>query len=80
VPVFFGPHVANFKEETGLLIDAGAGFKVKDADDLAKRIRGLLADPRAAADAGRRGREAVLANRGALARTASLVMRVMMEG
>jgi len=80
IPVLFGPHVRNFRDETNLLINVGAGFSVKDENELAEKLAWLLSDPEAKSKAGLAGKNAVLENKGALTRTTSLIMRVLMEG
>jgi len=44
LPVVFGPNHAKFAEAKGL-IDAGAGFEVRDAEGLALVLGSLLSDP-----------------------------------
>jgi len=55
--LLFGPHMANFAEIAGALLEAGAAESVADEPALAAALAALLADP---AEAGRRG-EAALA-------------------
>jgi len=64
-PVLFGPHVANFRQEAQLLIDAGAGRTVADGEALAAVLRELCADAEARAAMARAGIRAVEAQRGA---------------
>src|SRR2546425_4953851 len=44
-PVLIGPHTTNFRESAGLLESAGAAIVVRDATDLSRELRRLLADP-----------------------------------
>lgn len=72
-PVLFGPHTHNFVAMSQLLIEAGGGKRVKDPEDLFNSMSGLLSD-RAKLDAtGRRAREFVENNRGALERVIDFI-------
>ncbi|MEZ4598885.1 MAG: 3-deoxy-D-manno-octulosonic acid transferase [Syntrophotaleaceae bacterium] len=64
-PVLFGPHMHNFKEISRLLIEAGGGISVVDADELHDRAAELLADPEAGRALGLRGYKLLEENRGA---------------
>ena len=70
-----GPHVENFVPVMEALRAAGAVVEVPDAAALAPELGRLLSDPAARADLGRRAGKAVAASRGALARTASAILR-----
>jgi 3-deoxy-D-manno-octulosonic-acid transferase len=74
-PVVHGPHMANFVQEAALLERAGASRTAPDADALGPLLAGLLADPALRERMGRAGREAVAAQRGALARTLGALER-----
>jgi 3-deoxy-D-manno-octulosonic-acid transferase len=56
-PVLYGPHTANFVQETTLLERAGAARRVRDAAELTATVRELVQDP---AEARRLGERAVL--------------------
>ncbi|CCG41727.1 3-deoxy-D-manno-octulosonic acid transferase [Magnetospirillum molischianum] len=43
--VLFGPRMENFPDMTAHMVAAGAAIEVKDADDMAKTLGALLADP-----------------------------------
>lgn len=43
-PVLYGPYVNDFLEESQFLQEIGAGFPVKDEDDLYKKVKALLLD------------------------------------
>ena len=52
-----GPHIGNFLDVYGALDSEGGAIPVKDADDLARQLQALLADPaflRRTAEASRR--------------------------
>ncbi len=57
-PVIFGPKHRKFAEAQGL-IDAGAGFEVRNAEDLQRVLEKLLSDDHALADASKAAREFV---------------------
>jgi len=72
-PIVTGPHTANAAAVARLLLEEGAAVTVRDAEGLATRVGTWLADPAARQAAGERGRAAVGANRGALARFLALL-------
>jgi 3-deoxy-D-manno-octulosonic-acid transferase len=65
-PVIVGPHMENFQEAAFELRRAGALLEVATAEALAIQVDRLLADPGRSAEIGRRAREVVDQNRGAL--------------
>ncbi|MBU2498625.1 MAG: 3-deoxy-D-manno-octulosonic acid transferase [Proteobacteria bacterium] len=67
-PVLFGPHTENFVLMSELLIEADGGKRVKDGEDLFRRMKDLLVDPQGADRMGQRARAFVEMNRGALKR------------
>ncbi len=72
-PVCFGPHMKDFRDAADLLAEAGGGFQVASADELAERLESLLADPAAYDLACKRAAEVASRQRGALRRQANLV-------
>lgn len=68
VTVLTGPHLHNFVEISRLLLDAKAAALVSDADSLGKAVIELLSDSAKRKQTGQNGRQAVLANTGALTR------------
>lgn len=64
-PVLFGPHTANFRLMCDAFVEAGAGFLVRDARELARRLETLLSDPVLAGKAGDAARRLVERHRGA---------------
>ncbi|MGH8565749.1 MAG: lipid IV(A) 3-deoxy-D-manno-octulosonic acid transferase [Gammaproteobacteria bacterium] len=66
VPVVTGPHIANFETIYGALIGAGAAWITEDPNVLAARVSQLLSAPEVRREAGERGRQVVLAHRGAV--------------
>ncbi len=76
VPVLSGPHTFHFAEIAAMLAEVGALETVDDAASLAAAIGRLLAHPAEARDRGRAGRQRIDRERGALARTLTLIGEV----
>jgi 3-deoxy-D-manno-octulosonic-acid transferase len=74
-PVLAGPHTFSDLAVTRLLAEAGALTVVADAASLAIAVSACWEDPSGARAAGERGRAAVVANQGALARLVDLIGR-----
>ena len=72
-PVLFGPHTHNFVLMSELLVEAGGGWRVKDAEALYGAMKTLLADTEKCNGMGRLAKEFVEKNRGALERVMSCV-------
>ncbi|MGP0566905.1 MULTISPECIES: 3-deoxy-D-manno-octulosonic acid transferase [unclassified Nitrospina] len=66
VPVVFGPHMDNFKEEARLLVESGGGIQLEGEVELYPVLRNLLEQPEDIELRGRLARETVEKNRGAL--------------
>jgi 3-deoxy-D-manno-octulosonic-acid transferase len=79
-PVLVGPHVGNFRESTGLLESVGAALVVRDAAELSRELRRLLADPDLRAKLGDAGYEAIVSRQGAVRETLELVDRYLWPG
>ncbi len=75
--VCYGPHTEDFRDERALLEEVGAGIAVRDGGELFGKIGELLANPALLRQRGEAGRQAVAANKGAAARYADLVARVL---
>jgi 3-deoxy-D-manno-octulosonic-acid transferase len=67
LPVLWGPHMFNFAEISQGLLAAQAARQVADAEELAEAVGHWLNDRSARQAAGRRARETLAAQRGALA-------------
>ena len=83
-PIVAGPHNENFADIVARLQQGRAIHILKGdlddggvADELAEAIGRLLDDAAAAGDMGRRGREVVLANRGATRHTLDKLMEML---
>lgn len=79
VPVLFGPHTEHVDEPARALLERGAGWRVRDGAELARRLTTLLGDREARANAGARGREVLQSHRGALAASVDLIEGVLRD-
>ena len=79
VPVVFGPHMFNFTEAARHLLAADGARQVKDSVELTDVLRLLLLDPNARQNMGMRAKQAVHANRGALARLFALLEDILRQ-
>jgi len=74
-PVFFGPHMHNFKEIVKLVKEAYGGIQVKDVEELYLHADLLLNNPGEAQRIGENGFNLLDENRGATARTLNEISR-----
>ncbi len=72
-PIFFGPHMDNFRQVARIFLDAGAAVQVRDAAALERELDRCLSDPEAARALGERARGVVEKHRGACSRTLDLL-------
>jgi 3-deoxy-D-manno-octulosonic-acid transferase len=77
VPVLFGPHTEHFREPAETLERAGGARRVRSADEFGDTVQRLLADGDRRREMASRARNVVEANRGALARSVSLLLEVL---
>jgi 3-deoxy-D-manno-octulosonic-acid transferase len=77
-PVLFGPRMENFQDSVNVLLGRG-GLQVKDHAALLRLLRDLFARPEEIRTLGQLAREAVSAVRGASARDAALIARLLPE-
>jgi 3-deoxy-D-manno-octulosonic-acid transferase len=77
-PVLFGPRMENFQDSVNVLVGRG-GLQVKDSAALLRLLRDLFARPEEIRTLGQLAREAVSAVRGASARDATLIARLLPE-
>ena len=78
-PVCHGPSMADFRDAAQLLADAGAGFLVHDAAELAELIKGWRREPEAYRQACLRAGATARAQQGAAARQARLIAACLQE-
>lgn len=64
IPVFFGPHMEDFREIASTLTVAGGAVQVRDTDDLFLHLEAMLTNPQAAKQCGDAGRKCVQRLRG----------------
>ncbi len=67
-PVLFGPYVHNFVRMSQLLLEAGGGIMVKDAEDIYAIMKDLLLFPEKTKEMGAKAKKFVEINKGALER------------
>ncbi|MEO5896559.1 MAG: 3-deoxy-D-manno-octulosonic acid transferase [Vicinamibacterales bacterium] len=76
-PILFGPYMQNFTEIAAAFIDNGAAIQVKHARDLEAVLLALLGDPVRRASLGAAARALVEANRGARAKSLSVIAQLL---
>ncbi len=76
LPVVFGPQIFHFEEAAQQLLDAGGAQLAADAHAVADSVAHWLRDTTARQQVGESGRQAVLANRGAVARLCAALERI----
>ena len=76
-PILVGPHTGNFREAAGLLESVGASLVVRDAAELGRDLRRLLADPDLRAKMGDAGFDALASRHGAVRETLDLIGRYL---
>ena len=76
-PVFFGPHVFNFKEEVDLLLRNEAARLVETEDELWGSIEFFIKNPEAAKEMGLRAQEVVNGKRGATERNMEIIRKIL---
>ncbi len=73
IAVVFGPHMFNFSEIARLVVERGAGRRVRDSGEMGAAVAAYLANADLRFNAGEAGRKMVEENRGALQRTLALL-------
>jgi 3-deoxy-D-manno-octulosonic-acid transferase len=76
-PVITGPYLFNTRDIADKFEKLGASVMVQNAGQLGTAIADLFADPELAEDIGRRGRELVAQNKGALSRLLFLMQPLL---
>lgn len=80
VPTVFGPYMGNFRDAARVLVEAEGARQVPEPGALCAVLEELLSDREGRAALGGRGRDAVLANQGAVARNLDLLAEVLGQG
>jgi 3-deoxy-D-manno-octulosonic-acid transferase len=78
-PVLYGPHMHNFRESRQLLEAVGAGVTIHNAVELAEQVQWIVKNEADYKAKGEAARQAVLAKRGAAARTVKLLVALLEE-
>jgi 3-deoxy-D-manno-octulosonic-acid transferase len=76
-PIVFGPHMQNFAEIAQTFLDNGAAIQIQDARELEPVLVSLLGDPVKRARLGAAARALVEANRGARAKTLTVLAELL---
>ncbi|MGD9950450.1 MAG: 3-deoxy-D-manno-octulosonic acid transferase, partial [Desulfobulbus sp.] len=76
-PVYYGPHIKDFKDAAKLLRDNGGGFQVADAQALLALMRHHHTHPEAYDQACRCAAEIAAGQRGAVARQVALTLQCL---
>jgi 3-deoxy-D-manno-octulosonic-acid transferase len=77
VPVIFGPHVDNFKEEAKILIDSGGGIKVENQEELFLGLSDLLSDDDRSRKLGLKAQDAIRKRTGVAQRTVDSLISLL---
>lgn len=78
-PVVYGPSMEDFLEAKALLEDVGAGFMVRDKDELVETTTWLLDHPEESERLGRRARQEIERNIGSAKKQIERVFRIFNE-
>jgi 3-deoxy-D-manno-octulosonic-acid transferase len=76
-PVYFGPHMKDFQDAAEMLVQAGGGFQVADAEEMVEHLLSSEDKPEDYALACRRAAEVAARQRGAVARQADIVRQML---
>jgi 3-deoxy-D-manno-octulosonic-acid transferase len=76
-PIVFGPHMQNFAEIAEAFLDQGAAVQVRNGRELESALLELLNDPVRRASLGAAARALVEANRGARAKSLSVIAQLL---
>jgi 3-deoxy-D-manno-octulosonic-acid transferase len=77
IPTVFGPYMRNFIDPARELLARRGAVQVASPEELLAVLRKLLADPSERSRVGAQGREAILANQGAIGRSLDVLDTVM---
>jgi 3-deoxy-D-manno-octulosonic-acid transferase len=78
-PVLFGPFMHDYQDAADLVLTAGAGVQVRDADELADRLSALLRDERLQQAVCQASERLARSQQGAAQRQADLVLRELKQ-
>jgi 3-deoxy-D-manno-octulosonic-acid transferase len=77
-PVFYGPHMEDFRDARQLLEAAGAGIPVRDPEELARKMEYFLEHPEEAGRLGAAGRQALASQQG-ITRKAAVAIAALIK-
>jgi 3-deoxy-D-manno-octulosonic-acid transferase len=77
--ILFGPHMHNFHQIAGALLEAGGAVQVHDPDALGAQVSQLLLQPERRQALGEAAYEVLRANQGAITRTVELIAQVLSQ-
>ncbi|HNQ90982.1 MAG TPA: 3-deoxy-D-manno-octulosonic acid transferase [Verrucomicrobiota bacterium] len=78
-PMVFGPNMQNFREIAATFVREGGALQVEDAAGLEAALEGLFSDPARCEELGRKARQVVRANTGAIGRTVDMIVAALAE-
>jgi 3-deoxy-D-manno-octulosonic-acid transferase len=78
-PIFFGPHMENYSDIASILEKEGAGVRVRNGDELAAQIDGLIRDNGRLLTMGERASSFVNQNQGAVEKNLDHIERILAE-
>lgn len=76
-PVYYGPHIDDFRDAAHILEEAGGGFRVADAGQLADQIEQHMSDAAAYQHACDGAASAIASQQGAAARQTAMITRLL---
>ena len=76
-PVFYGPSMEDFLDAKALLDKTGGGIQVNNSEELTEKMLYYLTHPGKADAVGRSAKEAVMLNKGAAGKHASVIYRLL---
>ena len=76
-PVLFGPHMTDFPDIARKLLDGGGAREVRSAEDIRNEVIRLMGTPEEAAALGERAYGICRANKGAVARTLTVIEELL---
>lgn len=76
-PVFFGPHMFNFRDISRLFLENEAGVMVHNASDLAVKVKGILSSQLLAKQMVERAYALIMGNKGATKRNIEAVKQLL---
>ena len=77
IPTLFGPHMHNFREISSLVITAGVGIQVQDANELGVKLHALLHDPERCRQLGDDGLRFIRRSGGAVEKHRQIIQRIV---